>query len=219
MLKKNSRLILSKLIHRIPDVTAYGVRENRKSGIHKRIISKGIVYLAPCQYALASSGNFSSRKLIRKCCTKNFVCYISYLFRCHSYGSMHIVVSGYFLDWPINQEHSIRLPRSQTNYQPFSVYFVRFLSFMWSTDLKAKKCLSPPCHHILEEVPKKPPYRLNPPTPHTHCAAARTAAPCAGGRPQTQLPQCSYIAASFIFICILAFSTLLNVTEYHANLA
>lgn len=178
------------------------------------------MYLTPCQYTLASSGNFSCRKLIRKCCIKNFVCYISHLFRWHSYGSMHIVVSGYFLDWSINQEHSIRLPCSQTNYQPFSVYFVRFLSFMWSTDLKAKNAFPPPpCHHILEEVPKKPPYRLDPPTPHTHGAAASTAAPCAGGRPQTQLPQCSYIAASFIFICILAFSTLLNVTEYHANLA
>lgn len=42
---------------------------------------------------------------------------------------------------------------------------------MWSTDLKAKKCLSPPCHHILEEVPEKPPYRLDPPSsPHALCS-------------------------------------------------
>lgn len=112
------------------------------------------MYLTPCQYTLASSGNFSCRKLIRKCCIKNFVCYISHLFRWHSYGSMHIVVSGYFLDWSINQEHSIRLPRSQTNYQPFSVYFVRFLSFMWSTDLKAKNAFPP--HPVTISSKKSP---------------------------------------------------------------
>lgn len=177
------------------------------------------MYLAPCQYTLASSGNFSCRKLIRKCCIKNFVCYISYLFRWHSYGSMHIVVSGYFLDWPINQEHSIRLPRSQTNYQPFSVYFVRFLSFMWSTDLKAKNAYPHPVTISSKKSPRNRHTDWTLQAPHTHCAAARTAAQCAGGRPQTQLPQCSYIAASFIFICILAFSTLLNAAEYHANLA
>ena len=57
-------------------------------------------------------------------------------------------------------------PVARPIFNHFLYLFVRFFVYYVVDRLRSERCFSPPCHHILAEVPKEPTYPL---TGELHC--------------------------------------------------